>query len=107
MIKKAFNDFDVSQDGKIQKPEFKLMIDLMADRMKVERCPGWKIDYIFSLFDTKHDGDIKIDSFLANHGHIHREMVKNRTLKRKHVFDFFEEGMHVKLDILSGDRNKF
>jgi Ca2+-binding EF-hand superfamily protein len=91
-IRKAFGDFDINGSGYLEKPELKLLFNLTADKLNVERPTNWQIDYIISLIDN--DGNCKVDlnEMTMSYRLVTQELIKNKKLKRKSkTGDFFKE----------------
>jgi Ca2+-binding EF-hand superfamily protein len=62
-ITSIWKDFDVDDSGYLEKNEWTLFLKLMCDKLGVERCTPWQIDYIISIFDLNNDGVISIGIF--------------------------------------------
>lgn len=103
IISKAFNDFDIDSSGFLEKPEMRLQLNLSADRIGVERCEDWQVDYIISLIDDDGNGMIDLEEFMSNYRLINQELLKksessnpgNKKEKRK-LNGFFGKGLAIK-----------
>lgn len=83
LIKKVFADFDIDSSGFLERPEFKLFLNLMCDKLQVKRSTDWQIDYQFSLFDDDNDGRIDMKEFSGNYRIIYQELINNKSLSKK------------------------
>lgn len=102
IIDKAFKDFDVDSSGFLEKPEMRLLLNLSADRIGVERCNDWQIDYILSKIDDDGNGMIDLEEFMSNYRIINQELLKNNSIKgkgkKKINGGFFQKGLAIKLE---------
>lgn len=94
-IKQAFQDFDLNNNGYIQKNEFKLLQNLACDKLGVYRCQNWQADYLFNLFDDDDNQKIDIEEFMDNYRVINQELLKNKswTKRKQRGVDFFQDGL--------------
>lgn len=101
LIRKAFYDFDIDCSGYLERGEQKLLCNLACDRMGVERCEKWQIDYIISLIDDDGNCQIDVDEFVANYRLINEELLKNKKTKSREkskdkIVDFQRVGFKSK-----------
>jgi Ca2+-binding EF-hand superfamily protein len=91
-IRKAFGDFDINSSGYLEKPELKLLFNLTADKLNVERPTNWQIDYIISLIDEDSNCKVDLEEMTTSYRLVTQELIKNKKLKRKSkTGDFFKE----------------
>jgi Ca2+-binding EF-hand superfamily protein len=91
-IRKAFGDFDINSSGFLEKPELKLLFNLTADKLNVERPTNWQIDYIISLIDEDSNCKVDLEEMTTSYRLVTQELIKNKKLKRKSkTGDFFKE----------------
>ena len=76
-FKKKFQEFDIDDSGSLERDECKQIFDSMCDRMKLQRCENWRIDYIISLIDDDKNWKIDFDEFMTNYNVIYNELEKN------------------------------
>jgi len=63
----------MDKDGFLEKNEIILLLNLSCDRMGVERCSDWQVDYIISLIDDDFNNLIDQKEFLDNYYIVNRE----------------------------------
>ena len=89
LVVKTFHDFDINKNGYLEESQFRLFINLICDRLGVERCSNWQYSYITryllltnnnSLFDDNASGYICEDDFVTNFLFIKKEQSKNDIL---------------------------
>jgi hypothetical protein len=98
LLKKVFNDFDLSNKGLLLRRECKLLFDLSCDKIGVERCDNWAINYIISLIDENTNGGITESEFTNSYRVIIGELQKNKKVGKKERLerggDFFRDELH-------------
>lgn len=55
----------------------------MCDKLGVQRCNEWQIDYIISVFDLACDGVVSVKEFQLGYRHLMTILLKNKCLKKK------------------------
>ena len=90
-IRIIFRDFDLDGSGYLEKKEMRLQCDIQSDKMGVERCKEWQIDYIVSLLDFDSNQKIDIDELKYQYSIINLEISKNpkKTGKKKQTENIF------------------
>jgi Ca2+-binding EF-hand superfamily protein len=98
LLKKVFNDFDLSNKGLLLRKECKLLFDLSCDKIGVERCDNWAINYIISLIDENTNGGINESEFTNSYRVIIGELQKNKKVSKRERSerggDFFRDELH-------------
>lgn len=94
IIRKVFSDFDTNGTGYQEKGELKLLCNLIADKLNVERPDDWQIDYISSIIDDDKDGKIEVNEMIQNYRYITKELNSNKK-KKKAQKDFLSEVANV------------
>jgi hypothetical protein len=98
LLVKVFTDFDLDGHGFLSRKEIKLLFNLSCDKIGVERCTEWEIDYTISIVDDERDGTISLEDWLANYWMILQQLQKNKKLSRKEKAktggDFFRDELH-------------
>jgi len=67
LLRKVFKDFDVSGSNNLGKRECKLLFNLSCDKIGVERCNDWDLEYIFTKINENGTDGIIIDDFINNY----------------------------------------
>lgn len=115
-IKMIFRDFDIDGSGYLEKKEIKLQCDIQSDKMGVERCKDWQVDYIISIMDVDHNGKIDVEELMYQYSIINREISKNKKkkIKRKQAqnifpttFSTFQKSNMGYLDIVTNESIRF
>lgn len=98
LLVKVFGDFDLDNHGFLSRKEIKLLFNLSCDKIGVERCTEWEIDYTISIVDDDRNGTISLEDWLANYWMILQQLQKNKKLTRKERVktggDFFRDELH-------------
>ena len=98
LLKKNFNDFDMDKTGYLDKKQLTLLFNLSCDKMGVERCQPWQVDYIYNIIDDTEDNEIDVNDFLNNYRIIITELQRNKKLTSKQLKDtggdFFRDELH-------------
>lgn len=77
LVRLIFKDFDIDNSGFLEKTEFRQLCDIQCDKMKVDRCEDWQVDYIMNLIDYNGNGYVTEKELLANYCIVNTELKKN------------------------------
>ena len=78
----------------------KLMLSLTCDKLGVQRCRDWQIDYIYNIVDSDNSGDISFDEFIKHYFQISEELRKCPPVKQSKRVEKAQNQMNTKKGIM-------
>lgn len=89
----------------------KLLLNLSCDKVGVERCTMWQINYIISLVDDSESMTISMNDFVNNYWVLLNEIQKNKKVPKKEQKlnggDFFRDSLHKIPEFENETKSKF
>ena len=83
LITKTFKDFDITKKGHLNRPDMRLLLDMICDIIHVQRLEEWELDRLLNLLDDDGNKEINLQEFISNYLFIADHLMANKKFNMK------------------------